>query len=292
MGEGVLIVPQPLYLCPLRVGGADLLAHVVVSPGVAEIGWVVRGRGIELAGRRVVGSNGRARIACVVPGDVEAVTLTVDGGGSEAIVEACRFQQGVALRLPLDGQALVVVGHGLGEVHRSAWEIPSQGFAWDLVPLSGDRLALLSQPWAGEALPAASFAAFGAPVLAPADGTVVGIVDGEHDLATVGELPDPDPFRDDPALAAGNHVVIDHGEAIFSLLAHLQQGSVRVDPGEVVTVGQQVAALGNSGFSSGPHLHFHCMTGPSLTDAAPLPVALDVEGTRLDPHAGEIVASG
>ncbi len=52
----------------------------------------------------------------------------------------------------------------------------------------------------------------------------------------------------------GNMVMIDHGNGFVSLYGHLS--SIFVRQGESVSVGQQVGALGNTGNSTGPHLHF------------------------------------
>lgn len=52
----------------------------------------------------------------------------------------------------------------------------------------------------------------------------------------------------------GNHVIVDHGNGIVSVYAHLQSSSVK--RGDRVTQGQQIARSGNTGRSTGPHLHF------------------------------------
>ena len=52
----------------------------------------------------------------------------------------------------------------------------------------------------------------------------------------------------------GNMVVIDHGNGYQSLYAHLS--SVGVGCGQSVVQGQYIATAGNTGYSTGPHLHF------------------------------------
>ena len=55
-------------------------------------------------------------------------------------------------------------------------------------------------------------------------------------------------------ILTGNSIVIDHGEGIFSVYFHLDKRYV--EEGDMVTRGQLIAAVGSTGFSTGPHLHF------------------------------------
>jgi len=54
----------------------------------------------------------------------------------------------------------------------------------------------------------------------------------------------------------GNCVIIDHGNSEYSLMAHMQQGSVTVKVGERAVAGQVIGKLGDSGDSFGPHVHY------------------------------------
>lgn len=53
-----------------------------------------------------------------------------------------------------------------------------------------------------------------------------------------------------------NYVQILHDDGTWALYAHLQRGSVTVQPGMRVAAGTVIASSGNSGYSSEPHLHF------------------------------------
>lgn len=53
-----------------------------------------------------------------------------------------------------------------------------------------------------------------------------------------------------------NFVQIMHDDGTNAIYAHLQMDSVRVQPGQRVARGEYIANSGNTGFTSGPHLHF------------------------------------
>ena len=57
-------------------------------------------------------------------------------------------------------------------------------------------------------------------------------------------------------LARANIVRVLHDDGTMSLYAHLNWNSIRVRPGQRVERGEYIADSGNTGFSSGPHLHF------------------------------------
>ncbi|MFF7010352.1 M23 family metallopeptidase [Streptomyces fimicarius] len=125
-----------------------------------------------------------------------------------------------------------------------------------------------------------AFPAFGAPLLAVADATVVRASDGRRDHLSRTSL---------PALLylmliegnvrsiigvhriIGNHVVLDLGDSTYAVYAHLQRGSLRVRPGDRVRAGQRLGRVGNSGNTTEPHLHFHLMDGPDPDSARGVP---------------------
>lgn len=63
----------------------------------------------------------------------------------------------------------------------------------------------------------------------------------------------------DAGLGIANRVRILHDDGTFAIYAHLNRNSVRVRAGERVERGQYIADSGNTGYSSGPHLHFAVM---------------------------------
>lgn len=54
----------------------------------------------------------------------------------------------------------------------------------------------------------------------------------------------------------GNVVIIEHGNNIRTLYAHIRHGGIKVKPGQHVERGQKIAEVGSTGRSTGPHLHF------------------------------------
>lgn len=78
----------------------------------------------------------------------------------------------------------------------------------------------------------------GTPVKASMSGTVIGV--GNTDVGN--------------CLSYGKWVMIDHKNGLTSLYAHLSLQNVR--EGDVVSTGQLIGYSGNTGYSTGPHLHF------------------------------------
>lgn len=103
-----------------------------------------------------------------------------------------------------------------------------------------------------------------ADVVAVADGTVRRVRDGEPDRTFA------EPLMASDARECGNGVVIEHADGMESILCHLEKGSVRVQPGERVALGEPVARVGASGLTEFRHVHLGLMR----------------EGASIDPFTG------
>ncbi|MBC9726691.1 M23 family metallopeptidase [Streptomyces sp. TRM68367] len=79
--------------------------------------------------------------------------------------------------------------------------------------------------------------------------------------------------------AYGNAIVIKHGNGTYSQYAHLSRIDVRV--GQIVKTGQHIARSGNTGNSSGPHLHFEIRTTPNYGSAVDPVKFLRAKGVHL-----------
>lgn len=61
-------------------------------------------------------------------------------------------------------------------------------------------------------------------------------------------------YADEISWGYGKHVIIDHGDNITSLYGHLDK--IYVTDGQTVSQGETIGLRGNTGWSTGPHLHF------------------------------------
>ncbi|MGW2203515.1 M23 family metallopeptidase [Streptomyces sp. NPDC001774] len=142
------------------------------------------------------------------------------------------------------------------------------------------------------------FPAFGAPLFAVADATVVHAEDGQRDHLSRNSLPAVAYLMlVEAAVRAlagarrvtGNHVVLDLGDGTYAMYAHLKRGSLTVRAGDRVAAGQELARCGNSGNSTEPHVHFQLMDGPDLDTARGVPFTWRGVGV---PANGETFAAG
>jgi hypothetical protein len=171
-----------------------------------------------------------------------------------------------------------------------ARRVPSHGshlfattYAMDFIAVRGRRTAT-TRDWRAllSTEPVERFFAFGQPILAPAAGRVVAVHDGEADhvarrsqLALVPyALTQAARARRGAGAIAGNHVVLElEDRRGYVVLAHLRAGSIRVGEGESVAAGWELAACGNSGNSTQPHLHIQVMDSVDPFTARGVPMS-------------------
>ena len=70
----------------------------------------------------------------------------------------------------------------------------------------------------------------------------------------------------------GNYIVLKMPDKeIYAFFAHARTGSIQVQDGDEIHLGQRIAEVGHSGNSTAPHLHFHIMDSPNILEAKGLP---------------------
>lgn len=178
-------------------------------------------------------------------------------------------------------------------VHTPASRIPSHGtdmlgqrYAFDLIrfdphkggqyhPAGGLRTILFG-------VPTRECHGWGEPIHAPLGGEVVAARDGLPERARIHPIRELAlviktglTFRPTPEQlhrVMGNHVILRCGD-VYGAFAHLTTGSVAVEAGQQVRVGDVIGRVGHTGNSSAPHLHFQLMDGPDPLTAHGVPCA-------------------
>lgn len=146
--------------------------------------------------------------------------------------------------LPFFGRWRVTQGHNGEHTHQELWR-----HAWDF------EIMCDGSPYRNNGTTLDDYYSFLAPVVAPADGRVVRVIQHLEDNP-VGEI--------DVCNNWGNLIILWHSGDVYSVLCHLAKGSVMVEEGEIISSGQMLARVGNSGRSPVPHLHFHLQRSPEI----------------------------
>ena len=111
----------------------------------------------------------------------------------------------------------------------------------------------------------------GTPVLCAREGTVMMV---EEDFFGAGL--DKEKFA-----SRANHVRVLHDDGSMGVYAHLQLESAKVQPGQRVRRGQAIGLSGNTGFSTGPHLHFAVQVNRDL-GLVSVPFRFEGDATSLE----------
>lgn len=136
-----------------------------------------------------------------------------------------------------------------------------QRYAYDIGKIVDNRGAL------GDGMTNEDTYTFGARLNAPGDGIIISMENTIEDNVRPGTIN----ANINNSNLAGNHIMIDHLNGEHSLLAHFKKGSILVSVGDTVIQGQEVGKAGNSGNSTGPHLHYHLQNTPDLLNGIGLP---------------------
>jgi len=212
------------------------------------------------------------------------VTLAGEGSlVSEGGEVALSTRPAIVIGPPVEGKGWVAVDacctnltHRRSGMPVNGAFVVGQRFAIDWIKLGEDRAIVH-----GDLRVNTDYPTYGQRAIAVADATVASVLDGLPERKA-GALPTDTTLQN----ATGNHVILDLGEGLHAFYAHLQPGSIRVKVGDRVKRGEALAKLGNSGNTTGPHLHFHVMDGPSPLASQGLPYV--ITGYTLVGQAAEI----
>ena len=164
----------------------------------------------------------------------------------EAPTHFLSYKTRTRLRLPFNGLWYVAAGgRAINTNHHAV--ATDQRFAYDFL-IKKDGFSFQNDGGSNE-----DDFCYNQEIIAPGSGTIA---------AAVNDIPENRPGE--MSQAAGNFVIIDHGNGEFSILAHLKQGSIAVKPGDKVVIGQFLGRCGNSGHSSQAHLHYHLQNSPVI----------------------------
>jgi hypothetical protein len=172
------------------------------------------------------------------------------------------------LRPPLRGDWWAATEGPAANDHHTASAVPFEGrmhvpqrFAIDFVRIYEDR-----QMFHGDRKDVRSYRSYGAQALAVADTRVAAVRDGVPDNA-----PDTEVTEE---MLGGNEVILELGNGLFAIYAHLQPESIRVKEGDRVYAGDVLGLVGNSG-ALYPHLHFEVADGQTLLKNEGMPYVFE-----------------
>lgn len=179
----------------------------------------------------------------------------------------------IIVAAPLRGSDwLAQAANGPDSYHRRALMIEG-GHAWlaQRYAIDFEMFHMINgkaSTWKGPENQNSSYFCYDQPIYSVAAGRVVEVEDG---------LPENVPHSNKFAIdltwqnAGGNHVIVDIGYGLYAFYAHMRPGSVAVKQGDVVTAGQLLGHVGNTGSSYEPHLHFHIIDRPQFLSGQGVP---------------------
>jgi hypothetical protein len=213
-----------------------------------------------------------------------------------------RYENQAKLILPVTGRTFIHDGHDYVSHHRrldiTGGMTTAIGVSSNMTRYAYDFVIVdeAGRMYRGDGEKNEDWYGFGTPVVAPADGVVVAMSDGQPDNTKSHKALQltMEAFMANHNLPFGNYVILDHGHGEFSFFAHFKNGSVAVKKGERVRQGQQIGQMGFSGDAFLVHLHYQLQRDANWGEGLPS-YFTDVErfdGSRFVPVAGGQIDSG
>jgi Peptidase family M23 len=255
----------------LAAATQNLFTHAPV-PAIPSSGAVAVEVDLALAPGKVP-AQVTNRIAYSVPeGTPSAVLLDATEGEVDGPEVEVNRRPAIVIKPPLAGDGWLATAACCGPNPHRDLRLAIDGlrietgetFAVDWGRIKGNRL------FEGNGSTNEQYFGFGADVLAVADGTVVFTQDGEPE-----QPPGEARLAETRSQIGGNKVILQIAPKVFAAYEHLQAGSLTVKVGDKVKAGAVLAKLGNTGPSTGPHLHFGLLDRPDIFTGRALPFVLD-----------------
>ena len=218
--------------------------HVYLNGRPARIRFTLSGRRAVHVNLRVLNTADRSAVATIDLGERAPGDHTATFTGVEAGV------------LPEGTYLLHIAGRGLRRAP-TASSTADVEFSHHAFPIAG------AFDWGGDG------SRFGAKRHGHShQGQDLSATEGTPVVAPRGGLVESVQYQ---AEGAGHYVVLDADDEDYDyVFMHLKTGSITVEEGDRVRTGQAIGEVGNTGSSTGPHLHFEIWVGGWYTGGAPI----------------------
>ncbi len=192
-------------------------------------------------------------------------------------LQPLRYENNSKLILPVTGRAFVHDGHDYYSHHRrldvTGGMTTAIGVKTNMTRYAYDFVIVdeAGKMYRGDGEKNEDWYGFGSPIVAPADGVVVAMADGQPDNTKSKKNLEMsiEGFMKNHNLPFGNYAIIDHQNGEYSFFAHFKNGSVTVKKGDLVKQGQKIGEMGFSGDAFLVHLHYQLQSNDNWGEGLP-----------------------